>query len=157
MGPDLSSRNCSQNKIAFKFPLASSSPSPGCVFPDLREEEGEEYKKRGRSPFRKWNSNVRVPISESEVLKIPLRQPEEAVAVLCANKIDNSPQCNWSSDWDRRVGCDQHRSSTPARSFSRPQSRECFPSMKTEGSDGLLEAWTLDPCPTSPRNPGHVI
>lgn len=45
MGPDLSSGNFSQNKIAFKFPLASSSPSPGCVFPDLREEEGEEYKK----------------------------------------------------------------------------------------------------------------
>jgi hypothetical protein len=45
LGPDLSSGNCSQNKIAFKSPLASSPPSPGYIFPDLGEEEGEEYKK----------------------------------------------------------------------------------------------------------------
>lgn len=47
LGPNLPSAKCSQNELTFKFLLASSPPSPGCVFPDLGG--GEEYKKKTRT------------------------------------------------------------------------------------------------------------
>lgn len=77
---------------------------------------------------------MRVPISESEVLKIPPRQPEEAVAVLYANKIDNSPSRRKGPANRAGAGESKRFPSAPGV-FPGPSPRFLLPQTRAEGCD----------------------
>lgn len=116
--------------------------------------------KRGRAPFRKRNSNVHVPISASEALKIAPRQPEEAAAFLCANTTDASPSprngsAGGAGGRDPTFGGDPGEASTgqPGVSFLRSPLDDFSSKDKTWRYLDPRVARSSNPSPTSSPEP----